>query len=126
MHKLFLLVEKTLQKNGTALIKQFKIGPQKITTVADLHEFLFLLLFFFLSLSLLTSISLSSDFYLFSCPSLFSSLSLFSMTMTVITGSLSSLCALGARVHGPWPFRCGARSTFDTTVQVYLRRARTT
>ena len=98
------------------------------------------------TLSLSSQMSLSSVFSslsLFSCLSLFSSLSLlhffsfallfqistiflFSMTMTVITGSVSSLCALSAIVHGPWPFRCLAKSSLGTTVEVFLLWTRAT
>ena len=68
----------------------------------------FLFLFLSLSLPLLNSLLFSTLFSLllsslvFSCLLLrISPLFLFSMTMTVITGSERSLCALSARVHGP-------------------------
>ena len=72
-----------------------------------------------LSSPLLSSPLLSSPLFsslLFSSLSLFSS---FSMATTVNTGSVSSLRALSARVHL-------ARSSLDSTVQVYLRTARAT
>ena len=103
-----------------------KIGPEKFTTVTDLHFSLFSSHLYLSShlFSLLISISsrLSLPLFSFTSHLCFSSL----MRMTAITGSISSLCALSARVHGPWPFRCLARSSLDTTVHVYLGRTRAT
>ena len=96
-------------------IFQFKkSGLHEITTVTDLHVLLFLFS--------TSHLCLSSHFHLSSLLFHISTLFLFSMKMKVITGSARSLCALGATLHGPWPFRCLARSSLGTTVQQYLLR----
>ena len=97
-----------------------------------LHFLLFS--FFFSCLSLSSHLCLFSHLYLsftsslshLTSLSLIHSLSLFSMRMTVITGSVGSVCALCARVHGPWPFRCLPKSSLGITVYVYLLRTRAT
>ena len=48
------------------------------------------------------------------------------MLITMITSPASSLCVLSVRVHGYWPFHCLARSSLDTTVQIYMRVTRVT
>ena len=73
------------------------------------HFFTSLSLFFFLLLCL-SSLS-------FSCQL---SRSLFTVTMTVITGPVSSLCALSGRVHGLRPFHCLAKNSIGTTVFKYI------
>ena len=106
------------KKGNLQIFLTRKLFPQNITTVTDLH---FSLDLFIQSLSPLNILFSSVSRLL----SHLISVSL-SMTTTVITGSVSSLCALSARVHGPWPFRCLARNSLDTTVKVYLRITRAT
>ena len=140
-----------LKKNWKISHFLFKFFIQKILKLQHLQICVFLFFSFslFTSLSLFSFISvlisLHSHLSLFSSLSRLNSILLFSFSLLCFTSlshlisvsllndndsdhwfSKLSICTLIARVHGPWPFRCLARSSLDATVQVYLRTTRAT